>query len=142
MVCGLYARMDLSQSPPAACTNAVTDASALAAVLQPDSDATDPGGDYTAYTGNGRRVITVPVLDSTLTVLGFRQFLLVPPPDGTGNLDPTDRYGRFIAMYMGMNQNDTRTTPAPVKQGSIACPSATGAPAFTIQGPGKVVLHQ
>ena len=102
----------------------------------------DPGGDYTAYTGNGRRIITVPVVDSTMMYLGFRQFLLVPPPDGSGNLDPADRYGRFVAMYMGMNQNDTRTTPSPVRQGNIACPTATGAPGFTIQGPGKVVLHQ
>jgi Flp pilus assembly protein TadG len=142
MLCGLYARMDLSQAPPTACTNAVTDAAALASVLQPDSDVADPGGDYSAYIGNGRRIITVPVVDSTMLVLGFRQFLLIPPPDGTLNLDPADRYGRFIAMYMGMNQTDTRTTPAPVRQGSIACPSTSGPPANPIQGPGKVVLHQ
>ncbi len=142
LVCGLYARMDLAQSPPTACTNAVTDAATLAAASQPDSDVADPGGDYSAYTGNGRRVITVPIVDGAMTVLGFRQFLLVPPPDGSGNLDPADRFGRFIVMYMGMNQNDTRTTPAPVRQGTIACPTATGPPANPIQGPGKVVLHQ
>jgi len=142
LVCGLYSRMDLSQSPPDACNNAVTDASAMAAVLQADSDVADPGGDYTAYVGNGRRVITVAVVDSSMLVLGFRQFLLIPPPDGSGNLDPTDRYGRFVAMYMGMNQNDTLTTPAPVKQGVISCPTTTGPPGNPITGPGKVVLHQ
>jgi len=141
-VCGLYSRMDLSLSPPEACTNAVTDASTIAATLQSDTDVADPGGDYGAYTGNGRRIITVPVVDSAMTVLGFRQFLLIPPSDGSGNLDPTDRYGRFIAMYMGMNQIDVMTTPAPVRQGIIACPTTTGPPAAPITGPGKVVLHQ
>jgi Flp pilus assembly protein TadG len=142
LVCGLYARMDLSLSPPDACTNVVTDASTMAAALQPDTDVADPGGDYTAYSGNGRRILTVPIVDSTMTVLGFRQFLLIPPPDGSGNLDPTDRYARFIVMYMGMNQTDVNTTPAPVKQGVIACPASTGPPANPITGPGKVVLHQ
>jgi Flp pilus assembly protein TadG len=142
IVCGLYARMDLAQTPPDVCTNAVTDAATLAAALQPDTDVADPGGDYTAYMGNGRRIITVPVVDSTMTVLGFRQFLLIPPPDGSGNLDPTDRYGRFVAMYMGMNPNDLLTTPAPVRQGIIACPTSTGPPAAPITGPGKVVLNQ
>jgi hypothetical protein len=142
LLCGLYSRMDLSQSPPDACTAAVTDASTLASVLQADSDVADPGGDYTAYSGNGRRVITVPVVDSTMLVLGFRQFLLIPPPDGSGNLNPSDQYGRFVAMYMGMNPTDVLTTPAPVKQGMISCPTTTGAPANPITGPGKVVLHQ
>jgi Flp pilus assembly protein TadG len=141
-LCGLYSRLDLSLTPPDACTNSVTDASTMAAALQTDTDVADPGGDYTAYTGNGRRIITVPIVDSTLTVLGFRQFLIIPPPDGSGNLDPTDRFGRFAAMYMGMNQNDVMTTPAPVKQGIIACPTTTGPPGTPITGPGKVVLHQ
>ena len=73
-------------------------------------------------------MITVAVVDSGMLVLGFRQFLLIPPPDGSGNLDPTDRYGRFVAMYMGMNQTDVLTTPAPIRQGMISCPSATGRP--------------
>jgi Flp pilus assembly protein TadG len=142
LLCGLYSRMDLSLSPPDVCTNVVTDASTMAAALQADTDVADPGGDYTAYTGNGRRVITVPVVDSTMTVLGFRQFLLIPPPDGSGNLNPADQYGRFVVMYMGMNPADVMTTPAPVPQGIIACPTSTGPPAGTITGPGKVVLHQ
>ena len=106
------------------------------------TDVSDPGGDYTAYTGNGRRIITVPIVDGSMTVLGFRQFLLIPPPDGSGNLNPADTYGRFVVMYMGMNQTDLMTTPAPIRQGIIACPTSTGPPASTITGPGKVVLHQ
>jgi hypothetical protein len=134
--------MDLSQSPPTVCTNVVTDVSTMAGVLQADSDVADPGGDYTAYQGNGRRILTVPIVDSTMTVLGFRQFLLIPPPDGSGNLNPADTYGRFIVMYMGMTSTDVMTTPAPVKQGVIACPTSTGPPASPITGPGKVVLQQ
>jgi Flp pilus assembly protein TadG len=142
LLCGLYSRMDLSQSPPDVCTNVVTDASTMAGVLQADTDVADPGGDYTAYQGNGRRILTLPIVDSTMTVLGFRQFLLIPPPDGSGNLNPSDQYGRFIVMYMGMNPTDVMTTPAPVRQGVIACPTSTGPPANPITGPGKVVLQQ
>ena len=97
-----------------------------------------------AATSLKNRIITVPIVDSlgSLLVVGFRQFLLIPPADGSGNLNPADTSGRFIAMYMGMSPADSNTTPAPVRQGIISCPSATGPPGFTIQGPGKVVLHQ
>ncbi len=72
---------------------------------------------YTAYSGNGRRVITVAVVDALapntgtpMTVLGFRQFLLQPNPDGTP-FNPADTNGRFVATYIG--------SPMPVKQGYI-----------------------
>ena len=53
-------------------------------------------------------------------MLGFRQFLVIPDPDGSGNLNPTDTNGRFVAMYMGMSPADENTTPAPIRQGSIS----------------------
>ncbi len=148
-LCGMYTRLDLAQSPPGGCTSDSNyDAGGLSISFPPDTDVSDPGGDYTAYQGNGRRIITVPIVDAfgTLTILGFRQFLVIPDPDGSGNLNPSDASGRFVVMYMGMSSDiggaDANTTPAPIKQGAIGCPTATGAPGYTIQGPGKVVLHQ
>jgi Flp pilus assembly protein TadG len=140
MLCGVFARLDQSQSPPSDCNNFVTDVSTLATAFSFDSDVSDPGGDYTAYTGNGRRVITVPVVDNltALNVLGFRQFLVVPDPGGT-TTTPSDQWGRFAALYMGMSPADSNTTPAPVKQGTISgCQNGAQAG----PGPGKVVLHQ
>jgi Flp pilus assembly protein TadG len=138
-LCGLYTRFD-NQTQNAACTGTVTDYAALLPSSLPDADTTTGQGDiYSAYTGNGRRVITVPVVDALapnaatpMTVLGFRQFLVQPSPDGTP-FDPSDPNGRFVATYLG--------SPMPLKQGYIddrfqggACPAASG--------PGKVVLHQ
>jgi hypothetical protein len=96
---------------------------------------------YTAYIGNGRRIITVAVVDAlapnsgaTMTVLGFRQFFLEPPQDGTiPFFSPSDPNGRFAAMYIG--------SPAPLRQGWIDDRFQVGCPAQT-SGPGKVVLHQ
>ncbi len=88
---------------------------------------------YASYTGNSRRLITVPVVDAlssttAMTVLGFRQFLIQPlDTAGTAN-NPSDVNSRFIAMYGG--------TVAPVRQGRFD--GGCGA----TSGPGKVVLHQ
>ena len=95
---------------------------------------------YTAYQGNGRRVITVPVVDSLapntatpMVVLGFRQFLVQPNPDGTF-FNPSDPNGRFVATYIG--------SPMPVKQGYIDDRFWQSCPAPVTSGPGKVVLHR
>ena len=57
---------------PAAAPTAVTDAANLATTFLADTSPLPRaihGGDYTAYTGNGRRIITVPIVDAfgTLT---------------------------------------------------------------------------
>ena len=83
-------------------------------------------------------VVTLTVVDTlqtavtgTMTVLGFRQFLVEPNLDGT-LLDPADQNGRFVAQYIG--------NPAPVKQGYFDDHFALGC--SIASGPGKVVLHQ
>jgi hypothetical protein len=130
MLCGLYSRM--STETFGSCADY---GSALASYAAD----TDPAyvTDVTAYTGNGRRVLTVAVVNTLaadtscggMTVLGFRQFLLNPAADGSYN--PIDPGGRFAAMYLG--------SVAPVAQGwfdrryTQVCP---------VNGPGKVVLHQ
>ena len=85
---------------------------------------------YPDYTGNGRRIITIPVVDAlsatAMTVLGFRQFLL-QPNSGTTDITTGDVYGRFLGMYIG--------SVAPVPQGRFDGCSISA-------GPGKVVLHQ
>ena len=139
-MCGMLSRVD-NTTLPAACTTAVTDYSALAAATPVD---TDPGVSqdlYTAYQGTGRRVITVPVVDALavntgtpMTVLGFRQFLVVPNPDGTF-FAPGDPNGRIPVLYIG--------SPAPVQQGWFDTRYAGGScPVGGFSGPGKVVLHQ
>ena len=141
MLCGLYTRLDTSQTAPTACAN-VTDVDSLPISYPPDTDINDLD-DYTAYIGNARRVITVPIVDSfadptTMTVLGFRQFLVEPNP-GDVVTNPGDQYGRFVVLYIGMSPSDSNTTPVPVKQGSISgCQNG----ALAGQGPGKVVLHR
>ena len=137
--CGLYSRLD-NGNTPSICTTAVTDFGSFSYL--PDSDAaaaeTPP---YSAYTGNGRRILTVaivPVLAtgtaSPMTVLAFRQFLVVPNPDGTF-FDPSDGNGRIPVVYIG--------NPAPVPQGWFDTRYAGGAcPVGSFSGPGKVVLHQ
>ena len=137
--CGLYTRF--STEIPTACQTNITDIETLAAAFQPDTDLTDLD-DYTAYTGNTRRIITVPVVDvlggETMTVLGFRQFL-IEPNSGAEAINPSDQDARFVALYIGMNQADNLTTPVPLKSGRIeGCQNG-----YTVAaGPGKVVLHQ
>lgn len=139
-LCGLYSRLDNSQTP-SACTLAVDDFAALSASYLPDTDAV-PGEvpPYPAYTGNGRRLITVAIMDraplnagDNPIILGFRQFLLVPNTDGTF-FQPTDPYGRFPALYIG--------NPAPVQAGWFDARYANACPVGGFTGPGKVVLHQ
>jgi len=139
--CGIYARLD-NNATPAACTTAVTDFGSLSTSYLPDTDVT-PGETppYASYTGNGRAIITVAVVSALaassadpMTVLGFRQFLVVPNPDGTF-FDPTDPNGRIPVLYIG--------NPAPVQQGWFDTRYAGGScPVGGFSGPGKVVLHQ
>jgi Flp pilus assembly protein TadG len=139
-LCGLYSRFD-NLAPPTACTTGVTNYTALSAAYQADSDITTGQGDvYSAYQGNGRRVITVAVVDALspntatpMTVLGFRQFLVQLAADGTF-FNPSDTNGRFVATYIG--------SPVPVKQGYIDDRFGRSCPAPVPSGPGKVVLHR
>ena len=137
-LCGLYSRFDAGL--PGVCSN-VTAVADLAATFAADTDiSTGPADLYSAYTGNGRRVVTLPIVNvlptdlvTTMTVLGFRQFLLETNMDGTF-LDPGDAAGRFIVQYIG--------NPAPVKQGWFDDRFQLGCPLGGFSGPGKVVLHQ
>jgi Flp pilus assembly protein TadG len=133
-LCGLYSRLD-NTSPPAVCSTAVTDFAGLSAAYLPDTDLA-AGEVYTSYAGNLRRIITVPIVNAlaanasvTMTVLGFRQFLLEP-----ASLNPADSYGRFVVQYIG--------SPAPVQQGWFDDHFGLGCPIPVPSGPGKVVLHQ
>ena len=126
-VCGVANRFD--QTVPTACA-AVAEADTIAAISPIDTDLTDLD-DYTQYTGNKRRIITIAIVDAlsaaaTMNVQGFRQFLLEPiANDVTTNA--ADANGRFSVMYLGSKM--------PLKQGSISGCTLTS-------GPGKVVLHQ
>lgn len=98
---------------------------------------TDP---YAVYAGNGRRVVTLPIVAalvsdviSGMTVVGFRQFLLEPNQDGT-YLNPGDPFGRFIVQYIG--------SPMPIRQGWFDDRFQLACPVGSFSGPGKVVLHQ
>jgi Flp pilus assembly protein TadG len=127
-VCGLAARFDPT-SVPTACQN-VAEVDTIASGEVGDVDLTDLD-DYTAYTGNGRRVITIPIVDTlsgtgTMSVLGFRQFLVEPNPNDV-TVNPTDANARFNALYIG--------SVVPVRQGTFSGCQITN-------GPGKVVLHQ
>ncbi len=129
LLCGVYSMF--GSDIPTVCENLVTDVDSLVTAYTPDPDTTDIS-DYSTYVGNARRVITVAVIDTLsfagpMTVLGFRQFL-VNPDSGDVNIDPTDTYGRFNAMYIG--------NPVPVKQGRFdgGCDLANG--------PGHVVLYR
>lgn len=129
-VCGLDTRFEPSPSATfsSTCAN-IPSENALESAYAQD---TDVGEDdtYTGYSGNGRRLITISIVDALgtggMTVLGFRQFLLQPGV-GTTTLNPADANGRFLAMYVG--------SVAPVPQGNFGNCGVTA-------GPGKVVLHQ
>jgi len=126
-LCGLDTRFE--STTPGVCQG-IADVDTMATIFQPDSDVDDHDV-YADYTGTGRRIITVPVVDTvtasnSMTVLGFRQFLLVPALGGN-NLTASDPFGRFVGMYIG--------SVAPVKQGRFDGCQQTA-------GPGKVVLHQ
>ena len=126
-LCGVDARFE---STPSTACGGIQSIDTLSSIYQPDTDPNDYDT-YTDYTGNGRRLVTVPIVDTlngagSMTVLGFRQFLLIPN-QGEFNINPGDPFGRFIAMYVG--------TVAPVPQGRFDGCQQTA-------GPGKVVLHQ
>ena len=139
-MCGLSARLT-DPTQITACTTAVSDIADLASGYTADID-TLTETDYTAYTGNNRRVITIPIVDAlsttaaTMNVLGFRQFLLEPTTTSTAapqaNI-PTDGDGRFAAMYIG--------SVVPVKQGNLS-EVGLNISCGIQNGPGKVVLHQ
>ena len=139
-LCGLYSRFDNS-NPAAICTSEVSNFAGVSLPFLPDTDVTTgESSGYASYVGNGRRIITVPVVNAlptdtttTMTVLGFLQFFLEPNPDGTF-FTAADPNGRFVAMYIG--------TPAPVNQGWVDDRFGLGCPAPVASGPGKVVLHQ
>jgi hypothetical protein len=138
-LCGLYTTFD-NQTQPSACVTAVTDYGALQPAYTPDTDVTTGQSNlYSDYTGNGRRILTVPIVNglaanstATMTVLGFRQFFLQLNPDGTF-FNPSDANGRFVATYIG--------SPAPVKAGYVDDRFSLSCPAPVSSGPGKVVLH-
>jgi hypothetical protein len=127
LACGLAIRFDVS--PQTGCTE-IPEVSTIASAYTPDPDITNLDA-YSAYTGNLRRIITVPIVETLLpggsmTILGFRQFLVQPNlNDVTTN--PNDANGRFVASYIG--------SVVPVRQGAFSGCSQTA-------GPGKVVLHQ
>ena len=91
-LCGLYSRFD-NVNPPGACGTDVTDFADLSLAFLPDTDVLTGQADaYPSYSGNGRRIITVAVVDAlagaptaAMTVLGFRQFLLAQLP-GAGSI--------------------------------------------------------
>ena len=125
--CGLATRF---QSGVYAGCESVPEIDSAAVPLLADTNVEDVE-DYLSYTGNRRRVITIPIVDSlsdtqAMTVLGFRQFLLQPLAN-TANIDPLDNNGRFAATYIG--------STVPIKQGRFSGCTVT-------TGPGKVVLHK
>jgi Flp pilus assembly protein TadG len=138
-LCGLSLR--LTADVVGTCQTNVTDFGAISPIYAQDTDLTyltDP----TAYAGNGRRIITVPLVnglanDTTcnqgMTVVAFRQFLLEPNADGSA-FSPLDQNGRFVAMYLG--------SVAPVSQGWFDTRYAPACRSWLTTGPGKVVLHQ
>ena len=126
-LCGLAMRFDPTL---AGVCSAIPEVDTISTTFTPDTDVAD-AADYASYTGNGKRIITVPVVDaitnlSAMTILGFRQFLVQPAQDAT-TINAADANGRFIVTYIG--------SVAPVKQGSMTGCSQTA-------GPGKVVLHR
>jgi Flp pilus assembly protein TadG len=139
-MCGLSSRLT-DPTQITACTTAVSDIADLATGYTADTDSLTET-DYTSYTGNNRRVITLPVVDAltttpaTMNVLGFRQFLLEPTTTSTASPQaniPTDGNGRFAALYIG--------SLVPVKQGSLT-EAGLNISCGIQNGPGKVVLHQ
>ncbi len=135
--CGLNSRFGIDQSGTA-CDN-IAAASSLLPLFTGDTDAGPLDGTLqsfqTDYNGNARRVLTVPIIDSsaTMLVLNFRQFLVESSPNlpgvGVGNFR-----GPFRAQYLG--------NPVPVRLGTIggACASPALGDFSLKRGVGKVVL--
>jgi Flp pilus assembly protein TadG len=133
-VCGLDTRFE-DPTTLSACS-AFAD---IGPLFKVDTDIATGTDTIASYAGNGRRLITVAVVDTlatattgVMTVLGFRQFLMQPNTDGSF-LNPGDPSGRFNAMYVGY--------PKPV-QGWFDDRYGLACPIGAMSGPGKVVLHQ
>jgi hypothetical protein len=126
-LCGIATRFDAAI--PGGCA-LIPEAETVASLAAADTDI-EQLDDYTTYSGSGRRVVTAAVVQTlaatgTMTVIGFRQFLLEPDL-GSTNINTNDANGRMGALYIG--------SVAPVRQGRFdGCRQAAG--------PGKVVLHQ
>jgi Flp pilus assembly protein TadG len=139
-LCGIYTRLD-DPNNQAACTTAVADFGALSPLYVPDTNASEAMTDaYQQYAGNGRRLITVAIVDALavntaapMTVLGFRQFLVTASQDGSFFV-PSDPNGRMPVLYIG--------NPAPVQGGWFDTRFANACVPGSFSGPGKVVLHQ
>ena len=134
MLCGMNTRLDTAI--PDLCSTDVAETDTLAANYSPDTDVATYD-DYTQYTGNVRRILTVAIVDTlaatsdaTMTILGFRQFLINPNADGL--IPYNDQWGRVPVLYIG--------SVVPVRQGYVGDRFQTGCTG--ISGPGKVVLHQ
>lgn len=126
-LCGLASRFDLTVQ--ASCQT-IPESDTIASAFTPDTDVADIE-DYVNYTGNGRRVITVGVVEAlsptgTMTILGFRQFLVEPAANDV-TLNVSDQNARFGALYIG--------SAMPLRDGRFSGCSITS-------GPGKVVVHQ
>ena len=139
-MCGVSSRLT-DPTQITACTTAVSDITDIGAAYTADTDMLTEI-DYTAYTGDNRRVMTLPVVNAlstsaaTMQVMGFRQFLLEPTTTSTASPQanvPTDGDGRFIGMYIG--------SVVPVKQGNLS-EVGLNISCGIQNGPGKVVLHQ
>src|SRR5262249_39106732 len=99
-MCGLTTRFEAS--PPSACSG-IPDVDTLSSIYTPDTDTTDIDT-YASYTGNGRRVITVSIVDALnpngMTILGFRQFLVDPDLNAI-DVTASDQNARFRVLYIG-----------------------------------------
>jgi hypothetical protein len=127
--CGISARFEASTATITACAQ-IPEVDTISSAYAADPDIGDIE-DYATYIGNGRRVITVPIVEllsptGTMTVIGFRQFLVVPN-QGDINTNPADANARFRVLYIG--------SVMPLRQGSFGGCQST-------YGPGKVVLYQ
>ena len=130
--CGMAGRFD--PNVPDACTN-IAEVGSISTINPADTDLTDLD-DYTAYVGNMRRIITVPIVDAlstgAMTVLAYRQFLVEPDP-GNATITPQDANSRFVALYIGSVMPIKGSVP-PRPDNTLSCTITSG--------PGKVVLLQ
>jgi hypothetical protein len=126
--CGLVTRFNTSL--PTGCES-ISEAANLVTAYSADTDLTQVD-DFNAYTGNTRRVITVPIVETlsateAMNVIAFRQFLIQPTVAEEDSISGTDNNARFVVTYLGSS--------VPLRAGSFSGCSVTS-------GPGKVVLHR
>ena len=138
LLCGLNTRFGVDPAINVCGTVVNGEFLTLAPLFRADADlgadtyaAGDGLQDFAAeYDGNMRRVLTVPVIDSALTVLNFRQFLLEMSPVSptiVQGVNPALNTGAFRAQYIG--------APVPLRSGSV------GGTCRVTLGVGRVVLH-